>query len=85
MIFLLGYQVFTLKENINKNEKFKNAGIILPELKKKSGFSEVDENHQILKDIFESVKIENWEIKIERGSNLRVVNILLNSEITPEI
>lgn len=70
MIFLLGYQVFTLKENINKNEKFKSAGIILPELKKKPGFSEVDENHQILKDIFESAKIENWEIKIERGSNL---------------
>ena len=69
MIFLLGYQVFILKKNIKQNETL-DGGIILTKLKEKPVFSEADENNQILKDIFESIKIENWNIKIEKGVSL---------------
>lgn len=63
-------KVFKLEKRISKNEELENGGIVLPKLKEKPGFSDADENQQILKDILESAKIENWDIKIERGYNL---------------
>lgn len=67
MVVFLGYNVYKLNGRIEKNKEFEDVGIILPKLKERIEIKDVDKGYQLLKDVIESAKIENWECEIIRS------------------
>jgi hypothetical protein len=70
LVFLLGYQVFTLRKNIKQSADFDKAGLILPKIKEKISVNNVDKDKQVLKNIIESAKLEGWKFEITRDGGL---------------
>jgi hypothetical protein len=70
LVFLLGYQVFTLRKNIKQSADFDKAGLILPKIKEKISVNDVDKDKQVLKNIIESAKLEGWKFEITRDGHL---------------
>jgi len=66
MILFMAYKINEIDKFLPKSpEKIKEGDIVLKKLKEMPDISDIDPNHQLIKDVIETAKYENWEAKIE--------------------
>jgi len=76
IVLYMGYRVNILEKKFKKIEsrnrgiavkpvKVEQGDIVLKKLKEKPDISDIDPNHQLLKDVIETAKYENWKADIE--------------------
>lgn len=71
LFVLQAVNLFFLFSNKKIFIKEKVKGIVLKELPKDAKFKDAQSDYQIVYDILESIKLEDWKIKIEEDSNYR--------------
>jgi hypothetical protein len=70
IIIFLSYRVYLIENKLKNGDlpKVKKDDIIIKPLKLNPKFEDVDGSHDLVKNVFESIKNENWRVEMDEKS-----------------